>query len=315
MKSWSGVLDKKKLAEIASKALNLSQSDNIIEDKLGYGEDNRILTHVKLNDIVIQKQIREHIDTKSEEFKSLLESIKSDGVISPIWIKPIDSNKYLLVAGERRYLAAKIAGFYTIPVAILPRDANVLLYQIIENLQRKDLSNYEKARAFYTYYCEIAGAGEQSSPAQIVSQFQENIDNSFLLGLAKLGVSISVFIRYIKILCFNEDIQNLIKEKDVPVYIVEKLYSYRNNEDIHKLFEIYLKDGENTLDTIIKKLSKKSPPSKINRVRIYSKIVNTKKSIEDILKNNSEVRDKNKVIDELENLKNLIENLLETLKK
>jgi ParB/RepB/Spo0J family partition protein len=314
MKSWSDAMDKKKLAEIASKALDLSQSDNIIEDKLGYGEDNRILTHVKLNDIIVQKQIREQIDREDEEFKSLLESIKKDGVISPVWIKPIDNKKYLLIAGERRYLAAKEAGFYTIPVAILPKDANVLLYQIIENLQRKDLSNYEKAKAFYEFYKETV-ENKNISPEQIVSQFQENIDSSFLLGLSKIGVSSSVFIRYLKILCFSEDLQNLIKEKNIPVYIVEKLYSYRNNENIADLFNIYLTGGEKVLDNHLQKINKQKSQDKPKEKRYFSTISHVYKTIEKIANENVYVKDKEKIIPTLENLKILIENLLKNLKK
>ena len=303
---------KKELTDILSKTFNqFNDNKPIDEDEIGFGYDDRVLTHIRLEQIILEKQIREKIDTESEEFKNFVLSIKDSGVISPIWLKKIEDGKYLLVAGERRFLAAKEVGLLAIPAVILQKDANVLIYQIVENLQRKDLTNYEKAKAFYEFYCGTVNKRDVS-PEHIVSQFQENVDDSFLLGMSKLGISNSVFIRYLKILSFTVDIQKFIKEKDIPVYIVEKLYSYRNNENILDLFKLYLTNGEKALDNYLKKAKKQLSNSKEKAVRYYSKVLHMKKVIEDISKENSYIRDKDKVLIELESLKNLIENLLKS---
>ena len=284
---------KKELTDILSKTFNqFNDNKPMDEDEIGFGYDDRMLTHIRLEQIILEKQIREKIDTESEEFKNFVLSIKDSGVISPIWLKKIEDGKYLLVAGERRFLAAKEVGLLTIPAVILQKDANVLIYQIVENLQRKDLTNYEKAKAFYEFYCETVNKRDVS-PEHIVSQFQEHVDDSFLLGMSKLGISNSVFLRYLKILSFNVDIQKFIKEKDIPVYIVEKLYSYRNNENILDLFKLYLTNGEKALDNYLKKAKKQLSNSKEKVVRYYSKVSHMKKVIEDISKENREIDPEN----------------------
>jgi ParB family chromosome partitioning protein len=311
-------MDKKKLlSDIVNKSIDMYQSNTTTfnEDKLGFGDGNRILTHIRMDNIIIQKQIREQIDTESEEFINFVESVKDSGVISPVWVKPVNDNKYLLVAGERRYLAATKAKLLTIPAVILKKDANVLLYQIIENLQRKDLTNYEKAKAFYEFYCESVN-NKNISPEQIVSGFDNNevIENQ--ADLSKLGITKQTFIRYIKLLCFNNETQEFIKKHEIPILIVNKLYPYRNSENIIELFELYLTYGEKALDNYIQKIKKQftsSPKEKI--IRYYSKVTNMKKTLKDILNINAYIRDKDKVISELKEMKNIIDSLIEFLQE
>lgn len=81
----------------------------------------------------------------------LAESIKSQGVIQPILVRLIKSNKgqkkYEIIAGERRFRAAKIAGLKEIPVVIKQvEDENAAIIALIENLQREDLNPLEEAQ-------------------------------------------------------------------------------------------------------------------------------------------------------------------------
>lgn len=85
---------------------------------------------------------------KLDSLKELSESIKEHGVFQPIIVKPA-GDKYILVAGERRVKAAKMAGKITIPAII--RDYNSIYLSelaILENLQREDLTPIEEAIAF-----------------------------------------------------------------------------------------------------------------------------------------------------------------------
>jgi len=91
-------------------------------------------------------QPRKHFDETS--LNELAESIRSNGVLQPVIIKKVH-NGYLLVAGERRCKAAKIAGFSTIPAIV--RDYNneyLAELALLENIQREDLTIVEEAEAY-----------------------------------------------------------------------------------------------------------------------------------------------------------------------
>ncbi len=91
-------------------------------------------------------QPRKHFDETS--LNELAESIRTNGVLQPIIIKKVH-NGYLLVAGERRCKAAKIAGFTTIPAIV--RDYNneyLAELALLENIQREDLTIVEEAEAY-----------------------------------------------------------------------------------------------------------------------------------------------------------------------
>ena len=82
-----------------------------------------------------------------EKLNELAESIRQKGVIQPIIVKPDPENqRYILIAGERRYRAAKIAERETIP-ALVKEKEDPLELGIIENLQREDLNPIEEAEA------------------------------------------------------------------------------------------------------------------------------------------------------------------------
>jgi|YNPMSStandDraft_2_1061718.scaffolds.fasta_scaffold00001_150 ParB family chromosome partitioning protein len=86
-----------------------------------------------------------------EEIENLSNSIKEKGILQPILIVQKNDNKYMIVAGERRYLAAKKAGLKEIPAIIKNfTDNEILEIALIENLQREDLNPIEEAYAFKT---------------------------------------------------------------------------------------------------------------------------------------------------------------------
>ena len=85
------------------------------------------------------------------KLEELSKSIKKNGIIQPIAVRPIKSEpgKYEIVAGERRWLAAQKAGLHDIPVIILDlSDVESLEVAIVENIQRDDLNPIEEARGY-----------------------------------------------------------------------------------------------------------------------------------------------------------------------
>ncbi len=83
------------------------------------------------------------------ELEELANSVKSKGVIQPILLRRLGDGGYELIAGERRWRAAKLAGLKRIPAIVRQAtDAEVMEVALIENLQRKDLNAMEAARAY-----------------------------------------------------------------------------------------------------------------------------------------------------------------------
>lgn len=110
-------------------------------------EDAKKLLELKLDD-VIRDEEQPRKDFSEASLKELSDSIKQHGVLSPIVVVK-SGDKYQIVAGERRWRAAKLAGLKTIPAIVRTLDAqNRLELSIIENAQREDLNAIELATAY-----------------------------------------------------------------------------------------------------------------------------------------------------------------------
>ena len=89
-------------------------------------------------------QPRSHMD--QEPLAELAESIKAQGVMQPILVRPVSAGRYEIIAGERRWRAARMAGLATVPALVkdIP-DQQALAAALIENIQREDLNALEEA--------------------------------------------------------------------------------------------------------------------------------------------------------------------------
>lgn len=100
-------------------------------------------------------------DFDSATLDELCESIKQHGVLQPLLVRS-DGGRYQLIAGERRWLAAKQAGLETVPCRVLElEDQRVCEVAIEENLKRKDLNVLEKAQAFQDYLDRFGSTVEE----------------------------------------------------------------------------------------------------------------------------------------------------------
>jgi ParB family transcriptional regulator, chromosome partitioning protein len=117
-------------------------------DVLIGGAGEAQLAHVPLEQIHPNpKQPRRRFD--HEATAGLAESIKSEGVIQPVVLRPRVEGGYELIAGERRWRAAREAGVKTLPAVIREAgDRDTLLLGLVENVAREDLSPVEEARAY-----------------------------------------------------------------------------------------------------------------------------------------------------------------------
>ena len=97
-----------------------------------------------------QYQPRTKMDPASLE--ELAQSIREQGLISPILVRPIGEGKYEIIAGERRFRASKLAGLKKVPVIIRKiSDEKALAWALIENIQREDLNPLEEAAGIYVW--------------------------------------------------------------------------------------------------------------------------------------------------------------------
>ena len=96
----------------------------------------------------------------------LAESIKAQGIMQPILVRPISADLYEIIAGERRYRAAEMAGLSEVPVLVKPVPDNAALAMaLIENIQREDLNALEEAQGVQRLIREFDFTHEQAAAA------------------------------------------------------------------------------------------------------------------------------------------------------
>jgi len=98
--------------------------------------------------------------------EELTDSIRQYGLIQPITVRKIDSGYYQIIAGERRWRAARAAGLSEVPVRILEADdRRAMELALVENLQREDLNPIEEARGYQTLMQEYGLTQEEAAAA------------------------------------------------------------------------------------------------------------------------------------------------------
>ncbi len=109
-------------------------------------DSNNSVSTLNINEIEPNRdQPRKIFDEKALE--ELSKSIKQNGIIQPLLVRPMSDGSYQLVAGERRWRAARMAGVTEIPVTIREMtDEEASVFALIENLQREDLNSVEEAQ-------------------------------------------------------------------------------------------------------------------------------------------------------------------------
>ena len=118
----------------------------------------------------------------TEKIKELSESIRKNGVIQPIAVRASKTGleKYEIVAGERRWMAAQKAGLHEVPIVVLDLDDNEALeVSIVENIQREDLNIIEEAKGYKRLSIEFGY--DQDKIAKFMSKSRSHISNTMRL--------------------------------------------------------------------------------------------------------------------------------------
>ena len=114
------------------------------------------LVHLPVGSILANaRQPRRRLDP--EGIAELAESVRAQGIVQPVVVRPLSDGRYELIAGERRWRAARKAGLVTVPAVVRPSDdRESLLLALVENVAREDLSPVDEARAYAVLLDEFA---------------------------------------------------------------------------------------------------------------------------------------------------------------
>ena len=131
-------------------------------------------------------------DMREEALKDLADSIKKQGMVQPIVVRPIGNDRYEIIAGERRWRAAQMAGLDAVPAVVrdVP-DRTAIAMALIENIQRADLNPLEEAEAMQRLISEFEMTHQQAADA--VSRSRAAVTN--LLRLLELTREVQDMVR------------------------------------------------------------------------------------------------------------------------
>jgi len=124
------------------------------------------------------------IDMHNESLEDLADSIRAQGVVQPILVRPVDGSHYEIIAGERRWRAAQLAELQDVPVVVREMDdRTAIAVALIENIQRENLNPLEEAHALQRLIEEFEMTHQQA--AEAVGRSRTAVSN--LLRLLELG--------------------------------------------------------------------------------------------------------------------------------
>ena len=203
------------------------------------------LIKVNLEQNILQIPIDERIPNRFQPrlqfddrgLEELASSIKQHGIIQPLVLRRVD-DKYEIIAGERRYKAAKIAGLTTVPAVIANIDDNKSAeVAIVENVQRRDLSPIEEARSYKNLLDK--GYLTQSELAK------------------KMGLSQSAIANKLRLLNLDEEVQKALMNNQISERHARSLLVLPNHEEQRKWLKRIINERMTVrdLDTELKKLT------------------------------------------------------------
>lgn len=227
--------------------------------------DTETIYDVNIEEIIPNpNQPRKHFDEKA--INELANSIKEHGIFQPIIIKTTNEG-YIIVSGERRYKAAKIAGLTKIPSVIRNySETKVAEISLVENLQREDLSPIEEAKAYNIIINDLKLT--QNELAKRIGKSRSYVTN--MLGLLKLP----------------EEIKQMLLEKKLSMGHARVISKLKTKEEMLKFANEILEKKLNVRDTEKLVKNKNTKNKRVNLNRKYkvekdmlSKYYNAKVSI------------------------------------
>lgn len=233
---------------------NVTAVDGVMEVEIGLVDRN-------------DEQPRKNFDEKA--LKELAQSIKQHGIIQPLIVKE-DNGRYIIIAGERRFRAARMAGLKKVPVIVKDySEQQVSEVSIIENLQREDLNPIESAKAI-----------EQL--IQKYSLTQEAVAD-------RIGKSRSAVTNTLRLLTLPKEVIEYVEAGRLSAGHAKTLLALEDNKKIIEVARLVVakKLSVRDLEALIKKLTKPQKSTKVSEqslelkdfVNSLNKMFSTKVSI------------------------------------
>lgn len=216
----------------------LNKLDNVLRNSDESPSHTDSIVQIKLSEIIPGKYQPRSV-FNDETLIALTESIKENGIIQPIIIRKLQDHRYEIIAGERRWRSAKLAGFDTVPAIIknVP-DEVVAAFAIVENVQREDLNPIDQAVGLSKLYEEFSMTHEKISK---------------IVGFSRSTVS-----NLLRLLFLPEDIKALLKNKKIDIGHAKLLLTLNEESKIFVASEIIknnfsVREAENFIKKIRKK--------------------------------------------------------------
>lgn len=149
-------------------------------------------------DLIQRGKYQPRRDIEPESLQELADSIKAQGVMQPIVVRPISDNRYEIIAGERRWRATQLAGLHSIPTIVrdVPDEAAIAM-ALIENIQREDLNPIEEAAALQRLQQEFELTQQEVADA--------------------VGKSRSTVANLLRLMSLREDVRRLVEHGDLEM--------------------------------------------------------------------------------------------------
>ncbi|TWU59633.1 ParB/RepB/Spo0J family partition protein [Crateriforma conspicua] len=184
---------------------------------------------IELDRIISRPQVRQHFD--EDELQELADSLKSKGQQQPIrvwWDQDAEGEgRYVILMGERRYRAAKLAGFNDIECLVHEEplsDAEITELQLIENIIRADLNAVEEAKAFKKIMADREAAGLPCTAKDIAKE---------------IGISDTKVQRSVRLLTLPEDILADVADGTIPPSVIRQMWRLKTEDERRKLVADY----------------------------------------------------------------------------
>ena len=188
--------------------------DALFEDKKEENIKDNLLTSLPI-ELIKPNPLQPRKNFSKETLNELAASIKDRGVLQPIIVRPAKNkdNEWEIIAGERRWKAAQLAGFHEVPVSIKDiKDEDVAIIALIENIQRENLSPIEEAIGY----------------KRLMNKFSITQEE---LGL-KMRRSRAYITNFIRLLSLPEEVQKLLAEKLISVGQVRPIIGNKNSIEL-----------------------------------------------------------------------------------
>jgi len=161
------------------------------------GLDHQVLKEIPV-DLIQRGKYQPRRDIDPESLQELAESIRAQGIMQPIVVRPISDRKYEIIAGERRWRAAQIAGLDQVPAVIRDvNDESAIAMALIENIQREDLNPIEEAVSLQRLQQEFELTQQEVADA--------------------VGKSRSTIANLLRLMSLQEDVRLLLERGDMEM--------------------------------------------------------------------------------------------------